>query len=189
MFLEWFRADVFAEAVGHPLHLAQANTSVSSAGTLRGIHFARLPPSQAKLVTCVQGAAFDVVVDLRVDSPSYGGWDAVLLDDEHRRAVYLPEGVGHAFLALEDHTVVTYLCSAPYAPGREHAVHPFDPELGIGWPTTDRHGDPVTPLLSAKDDAAPSLAQVREAGLLATYEEALAFTRSLLNPRAAEPGP
>ncbi len=189
VFLEWFREDVFAEAVGHPLHLAQANTSVSSAGTLRGIHFAQLPPGQAKFVTCLHGSAFDVVVDLRVGSPAYGQWDAVLLDDRDRRAVHLPEGVGHAFLALEDHTIVTYLCSAPYAPGREHAVHPLDPELGIGWPTADRHGNPITPLLSAKDDAAPSLAQVREAGLLATHAEALAFTRSLLNPRAAAPGP
>jgi dTDP-4-dehydrorhamnose 3,5-epimerase len=103
----------------------------------------------------------------------------VLLDDQDRRAIYVPEGVGHAFMALEDQTVVTYLCSTPYAPGREHAVHPRDPEIGIAWPTTDRHGTPVSPLLSPKDDAAPSLAQVRDSGLLPTYDEAVAFTRSL----------
>jgi dTDP-4-dehydrorhamnose 3,5-epimerase len=179
VFLEWFREDVFAGATGHPLRLAQANCSVSSAGTLRGIHFAQLPPSQAKFVTCVHGAAFDVVVDLRVGSSSYGLWDAVLIDDRERKAVYLPEGVGHAFMALEDHTVVNYLCSAPYAPGREHGVHPLDPEIGIDWPRTTRDGDPVTPLLSPKDDAAPPLAEVRDAGLLATYDEAVAFTHSL----------
>jgi len=189
VFLEWFREEVFTEAVGHPLHLAQANTSVSTAGTLRGIHFAQLPPGQAKFVTCLHGAAFDVVVDLRVGSPSYGRWDAVWLDDQDRKAIYLPAGVGHAFLALEDHTVVCYLCSAPHAPGREHAVHPLDPEIGIGWPTTDRQGSPISLLLSPKDDAAPSLAQVHESGLLATYDDALALTRSLLNPAAAAPGP
>jgi dTDP-4-dehydrorhamnose 3,5-epimerase len=181
VFLEWFREDVFTQAAGHPLHLAQANCSVSSAGTLRGIHFAQLPPSQAKFVTCVSGAAFDVVVDIRVGSPTYGQWDAVLIDDRDRRAVYLPEGLGHAFLALEDHTVVNYLCSAPYAPGREHGIHPLDPEIGIDWPTTSRSGDSVTPLLSPKDEAAPSLAQAREQGLLATYEETQAFVESLRN--------
>ena len=179
VFLEWFREDVFRQATGHRLHLAQANCSVSAAGTLRGIHFAQLPPSQAKFVTCVQGAALDVVVDLRVGSPTYGRWDAVLIDDRERRAVYLPEGLGHAFMALEDHTVVNYLCSAPYAPGREHGVHPLDPEIGIEWPTTGRDGTPVSALLSPKDAAAPTLAEARDAGLLPTYDEALAFTRSL----------
>jgi dTDP-4-dehydrorhamnose 3,5-epimerase len=188
VFLEWFREDVVAEALGHHLHLVQGNISVSRVGTLRGIHFARLPPGQAKLVTCLHGAAFDVAVDLRVGSASYGRWDAVLLDDVDRRAIYLPEGVGHAFLALEEHTAVSYLCSAAYAPEREHAVHPLDPEIGIEWPTTDRHGHPISALLSPRDDAAPSLAEVHASGLLASYEEALAFTRSLLSPRATAPG-
>jgi dTDP-4-dehydrorhamnose 3,5-epimerase len=179
VFLEWFREDVFAEATGHPLHLAQANCSVSSAGTLRGIHFAELPPSQAKFVTCVQGAAVDVVVDLRIGSPTFGQWDTVLIDDHDRRAVYLPEGLGHAFMALEDHTVVNYLCSSPYAPGREHAVNPLDPEIGITWPSSARDGSPISPLVSPKDEAAPTLAEARDAGLLATYDEALAFTRAL----------
>lgn len=179
VFLEWFREDVFASTVGHPLHLAQANCSVSGAGTLRGIHFAQLPPSQAKFVTCVHGAALDVVVDLRVGSPGFGQWDSVLIDDTDRRAVYLCEGLGHGFMALADDTVITYLCSAPYAPGREHGVHPFDPELGIVWPTSGPDGTRLAPLLSAKDDAAPSLAEVREAGLLATHEATQAFTDSL----------
>lgn len=179
VFLEWFREDVFERLTGHRFRLAQANCSVSSAGTLRGIHFAQLPPGQAKFVTCVHGAAFDVVVDLRVGSPSYGRWDAVLIDDQDRRAVYLPEGVGHAFMALEDHTVVNYLCSAPYAPGREHGVHPLDPQLAVAWPTTARDGSPLSALLSPKDDAAPTLAEVRDQGLLATYAEAQALASSL----------
>ncbi|MEO7350446.1 MAG: dTDP-4-dehydrorhamnose 3,5-epimerase [Marmoricola sp.] len=179
VFLEWFREDVFTELTGHPLRLAQANCSVSSAGTLRGIHFAELPPSQAKFVTCLHGAAFDVVVDLRVGSATYGQWDAVLLDDRDRRAVYLPEGVGHGFMALEDQTIVNYLCSAPYAAGREHTIHPLDAEIGITWPTRGRDGTPVSPLLSPKDQSAPTLAAVRDQGLLPTYEATQAFTDSL----------
>ena len=178
-FVEWFREDVFTERTGHPLRLAQANVSVSAVGALRGIHFAQLPPGQAKFVTCLHGAAFDVVIDLRTGSPSYGLWDAVVLDDRDRRAVYLPEGVGHAFLALAENTIVSYLCSAPYAPGREHAIHPLDPEIAIAWPTTARDGSPLIPLLSAKDQAAPLLAAVRDQGLLPSYAEARAFTDSL----------
>jgi dTDP-4-dehydrorhamnose 3,5-epimerase len=181
-FLEWFREDEFTEATGHALHLAQANCSVSRVGSLRGIHFAELPPGQAKFVTCAHGAALDVVVDLRVGSPAFGRWEAVTLDDDDRRAVYLPEGVGHAFLALADHTVVNYLCSAPYAPGREHAVHPLDTAIGIDWPTIARDGSELTLLLSAKDDAAPSLAEVQASGVLASYEECLAFSRDELAP-------
>ncbi|MBV9831145.1 MAG: dTDP-4-dehydrorhamnose 3,5-epimerase family protein [Marmoricola sp.] len=179
VFLEWFREDRFAEATGHRLRLAQANCSVSSAGSLRGVHFAQLPPSQAKWVTCLSGAALDVVVDLRVGSPAYGQWDSVLIDDVDRRAVYLPEGLGHAFLALDDATTIAYLCSTPYAPGREHGVHPLDPDLAIDWPTQDRRGRDITHVLSPKDAAAPSLAEVRDQGLLATYDDCRAFVASL----------
>jgi dTDP-4-dehydrorhamnose 3,5-epimerase len=178
-FLEWFRADRFAEATGHRFTLAQANASVSAAGTLRGIHFAQLPPSQAKWVTCLRGSVLDVVVDIRVGSPTYGTWDQVLLDDTDRRAVYLSEGLGHAFMSLEDESVVSYLCSAPYAPGREHGVHPLDPAVGIEWPTTSRDGAALKPLLSAKDDQAPSLAVAEAAGLLPSYDQARSFVASL----------
>jgi dTDP-4-dehydrorhamnose 3,5-epimerase len=178
-FLEWFRADRFAEATGHPFTLAQANASVSAAGTVRGVHFAQLPPSQAKWVTCLRGAILDVVVDIRVGSPTYGTWESVQLDDEDRRALYLAEGLGHAFMALEDDSVVSYLCSAPYAPGREHGVHALDPAIGIEWPTADRAGKPIEPLLSDKDQQAPSLAEAEKSGLLPTYDDALAFVASL----------
>jgi dTDP-4-dehydrorhamnose 3,5-epimerase len=178
-FAEWFRADRFAEATGHRFTLAQANCSVSAAGTIRGIHFAELPPSQAKYVTCVNGAAWDVVVDIRTGSPTFGRWEAVLLDDVERRAVYLGEGLGHAFLALRDNTVVGYLCSEPYAPGREHGINPLDPEIGIRWPTEDPDRRPLRYRLSAKDEAAPSLADLRAKGLLPDYGEARAFVRGL----------
>ena len=169
VFLEWFQGAPFAEAAGHPLTLAQANMSVSAAGVLRGIHFADVPPGQAKYVTCVKGAVLDVVVDIRTGSPTYGTWDAVLLDDADLRAIYLSEGLGHAFLSLEDGSTVVYLCSTPYAPGREHGIHPLDPAIGIEWPTTARDGSPLTVQLSVKDEAAPLLADAADQGLLPTW--------------------
>ena len=183
-FSEWFRADRFTEATGRDFHLAQANASVSTAGTLRGVHFAQLPPSQAKWVTCLRGSMLDVVVDIRVGSPTYGAWDSVVLDDRTRKGIFLSEGLGHAFMALEDNTVVSYLCSAPYAPGREHGVHPLDPAIGIEWPTTGADGQPLTPLLSPKDTEAPSLEEAASRGLLPTWDEA----RSFLDGASAVPG-
>lgn len=177
-FHEWFRAVEFEEALGHGLDLKQANCSVSAVGTLRGVHFAQLPPSQAKFVTCLSGAVMDVVVDIRVGSPTFGQWDSVVLDDVDRRCVYLTEGLGHAFLALDDRSVVSYLCSAPYAPGREFGVDPLDPAIGITWPDRSRSGDPMELLLSEKDRAAPSLAEAEEQGLLPSYDDALAFVAS-----------
>jgi dTDP-4-dehydrorhamnose 3,5-epimerase len=179
MFLEAFRADVFAEAVGHPLDLQQVNCSVSAAGVVRGIHFADVPPGQAKYVTCTSGAVLDVIVDLRVGSSGFGEWTSVLLDDVDRRAVYLSEGLGHAFVSLDDRSTVVYLCSAGYAPGREHGVHPLDPTVGITWPTTDRHGAPMELQLSAKDEAAPSLAEAEASGLLPRLDVIERYLRSL----------
>ena len=170
-FHEWFRPDLFAEATGVHLTVAQGNTSVSSAGTLRGIHVAQPPPGQAKYVTCLQGSVFDVVVDLRVGSPTFALWDAVLLDDVDRRAVYLSEGLGHGFLALEDGSVVTYLCSSTYDPDRERTIDPTDADLGIAWPGTGRRGTRLTRTMSDRDAAAPSLAQARDLGLLPVHSE------------------
>lgn len=175
VFLEWFQGGPFRDVVGHRLELGQANCSVSAAGVLRGIHFADVPPGQAKYVTCARGAVWDVAVDLRVGSPTFGTWDAVLLDDVDRRAIYLSEGLGHAFVSLEDDSTVLYLCSTPYAPGREHGVHPLDPEIGIDWPTKARDGSPLVPQLSAKDTAAPSVADARATGLLPRFDDVLAY--------------
>ncbi|MDG4750893.1 MULTISPECIES: dTDP-4-dehydrorhamnose 3,5-epimerase family protein [Micromonospora] len=163
VFLEWYRADRLAEVTGHEFHIAQANLSVSARGVVRGIHFADVPPGQAKYVICVRGAVLDVVVDLRVGSPTYGRWEAVPLNDVQRRGVYLGDGLGHGFCALTDDAVVSYLCSTSYDPTREHAVHPFDEELGIDWLVD-------TPSASARDAAAPTLARLREAGLLPRYD-------------------
>ncbi|MFC3502434.1 dTDP-4-dehydrorhamnose 3,5-epimerase [Micromonospora krabiensis] len=172
MFMEWYRFDRLAEAVGHPLRLAQANLSVSGRGVVRGIHFADVPPGQAKYVTCVRGAVLDVVVDLRVGSPTFGRWEGVRLDDAERRAVYLAEGLGHGFCALTDDATLSYLCSATYNPTGEHAVHPLDEELGIEWPAD-------VPQLSARDAAAPTLAEARESGLLPDYAACRAYVATL----------
>jgi dTDP-4-dehydrorhamnose 3,5-epimerase len=178
LFLEWYRYDRLAEAVGHPLRLAQANMSVSARDVVRGIHFSDVPPGQAKYVTCVRGAVFDVVVDLRVGSPTFGQWEGVLLDDADRRAMYIAEGLGHGFCALSDDATLTYLCSESYAPLREHGVHPLDPDLAIAWPA-------ASPVLSDRDAAAQSLSRARADGLLPDYQECLRWTESLRSQAAA----
>lgn len=173
-FFEWFTDRGFVEMVGHPFTMRQANCSTSSAGVLRGLHFAQLPPSQAKYVTCVRGSVFDVVVDIRVDSPTFGRWDSVLLDDVDRRSIYIPEGLAHGFLALQDQSTVMYLCSTPYAPQREHTINATDPAIGIEWPL------PASALLlSDRDASAPSLAAAHEAGVLPGWSETTAFIAGL----------
>lgn len=176
VFLESFRADRLAEHTGSRLEVLQTNVSVSSRGTVRGVHYADVPPSQAKYVTALHGSFLDFVVDLRVGSPTFGRWEAVRLDTVDRRAVFLSEGLGHALCALEDDSTVMYLCSATYDPGREHGIHPLDPALGLAVP------DDVDAVLSPKDSAAPTLGEALERGLLPAYEDCLAFRRSL--PRA-----
>ncbi|GAA3124759.1 hypothetical protein GCM10020001_052020 [Nonomuraea salmonea] len=145
------------------MDLAQVNCSVSRRGVLRGVHFADVPPGQAKYVTCAAGAVLDVVVDVRAGSPTFGRWESVRLDDESRHGLYIGEGLGHAFLALSESATVVYLCSTPYDPAREHGVHPLDPDLGIEWPLDGE------PLLSAKDAAAPTLKQALDAGSLPSW--------------------
>lgn len=172
-FLEWFRGAEFQSSVGHRLDVAQANCSVSRQGVIRGIHFADVPPGQAKYVTCAGGAITDVVVDLRVGSPTFGQWLAVPLTEHNHQALYIGEGLGHAFVAVSDQATVLYLCSAAYAPAREHGVHPLDPAIGIRWPAG------AETVLSDKDDSAPTLAQAQAGGLLPDYAECQAYLAEL----------
>ncbi|TDP93775.1 dTDP-4-dehydrorhamnose 3,5-epimerase family protein [Labedaea rhizosphaerae] len=169
MFVAPFQQDALVEAVGHPMRLAQTNHSVSSAGVIRGVHFADVPPSQAKYVYCPRGVVLDVVVDLRVGSPTFGQWEAVRLEAAACNAVYIAEGLGHAMMALEDDTVLSYLCSESYAPQREHGITPLDETLALPWPAE------LTPVLSPKDAGAPTLAQAQESGLLPDYAACLAY--------------
>lgn len=175
LFFEWLTDRGFSSFAGHRLDVRQANCSVSSAGVLRGLHFAQLPPSQAKYVTCVSGSVFDVVVDIRLGSPTFGRWDSVLLDDRDRRSIYISEGLAHGFLALQDNSTVMYLCSAEYNPQREHTICATDPLLAIDWPLIDG----AAPSLSDRDAAAPSLDEVRASGLLPTWEETQTFISGL----------
>lgn len=164
-FTEWFRIDKLEEATRYCFGVRQANLSRSKKGVVRGIHFADVPPGQAKLVTCLKGSIRDVVVDIRVGSPTFGTWEAVDLDDTCRDAVLLPVGVGHAFVAGDDDTLVAYLVSDVYTPHAEHGIHPLDSDLAIDF------GLPhVELLLSPKDAEAPTLAEAQAAGLLPEFD-------------------
>jgi dTDP-4-dehydrorhamnose 3,5-epimerase len=174
LFFEHYRFEPLEEALGHPFTVRQGNTSVSKRGTVRGTHYALVPPGQAKYVTTLRGAVIDYVIDLRVGSPTFGTWESVRLDDVDRRAVYLAEGLGHCFVALEDDTVVTYLVSQVYNPQRELGISPTDPDIGLVFP--EEAGEL---LLSPKDLAAPSLQQALDGGLLPSYDDCVAYERTL----------
>jgi dTDP-4-dehydrorhamnose 3,5-epimerase len=167
-FTEWYRTDILAEALGYEFTLAQANHSVSTRGALRGVHFALVPPGQAKYVYCAVGRVLDVTVDIRVGSPTFGAHDAVVLDSETPRAVYLSEGLGHAFVSLADSSSVTYLVSTLYSPGQEFGIDPMDRALDLPWPTD------LDLEFSAKDRAAPGLDEAAAQGLLPTMEQCAA---------------
>jgi dTDP-4-dehydrorhamnose 3,5-epimerase len=176
VFLEWYRFDRLEETVGHSLDLRQGNTSVSKRGSVRGIHFADIPPSQAKYVTAPYGAVLDFVIDIRVGSPTFGKWDSVLLDDKDRRAVYVAEGLGHCFVALTDNATVSYLVSDVYNPTAEHGINPLDEDIALAFPA-----EAGELLLSPKDTDAPGLAEAAAAGLLPTWDAARAFYATLDN--------
>ena len=170
VFLESFKESVFSDVVGHAFDLKQMNISVSQKGTVRGIHFADVPPGQAKYVQCFAGSILDVVVDIRVGSATFGEWAAVELDSVTRKGLYVAEGLGHAFCALTESVTVGYLCSEPYAPNREHGINPLDSDLGISWPALS------SLMLSDKDAAAPTLAEAARSGLLPTYADIQSWT-------------
>lgn len=171
VFFEHYRFEPLEAAIGHPFTVRQGNTSVSRRGTVRGIHYALVPPGQAKYVTALRGAVLDYVIDLRVGSPAFGTWESVRLDDVDRHAVYLAEGLGHCFVALDDDAIVSYLVSEVYNPQRELGISPSDPDIGLDLP--------ADVLLSPKDLAAPSLQEALDRGLLPTYSDCVAFEESL----------
>jgi len=175
VFLESFKSSALEDAIGHPFTLKQMNISVSRLGTVRGIHFADVPPGQAKYVQCFEGRILDIVVDIRVGSPTFGAWDAVEIDADRRNALYIAEGLGHAFCALTPTVTVGYLCSEPYAPNREHGIHPLDPDLALPWPEGES-------LLSPKDAAAPTLQEARAQGMLPDFVACTDFTTGLASP-------
>jgi dTDP-4-dehydrorhamnose 3,5-epimerase len=159
-FAEWFRFDHIEAETGFRFDVAQGNISSSTRGVVRGIHYADVPPGQAKYVMPVTGSIIDFVVDIRVGSPTFGEWVGEELHSANRDAMLVEPGLGHAFVALDDNTTVAYLVTDVFRPEREHGVHPLDPEIGLEFP------DGLEPILSEKDRVAPTLAEALAAGAL-----------------------
>ena len=171
-FYESFKAEEFPKLIGRNFDIKQTNTSSSSKGSVRGIHYALVPPSQAKLVQCQRGSIKDYVIDIRIGSPTFGQFEAIELDEKSASAIFIEEGLAHAFVALENNTIVTYYVSEKYNPEREKGINPFDKSLNILWPEIDL-------ILSEKDKAAISLEQAIDQGILTTYDECKKFIKSL----------
>lgn len=167
-FWEAMRADKLEDVLGEPFVPRQVSYSVSRRNTLRGIHSVAVPPGQAKYVTCVRGRLRDITVELRLGSPAFGTHHVTTLDAASGRSLFIPEGVGHGFLALEQDTCISYTMSSVYAPGTQIDIDPLDPELDLPWGLTE------PPLMSPKDTRAPSLAETVSAGLLPRWQGAAA---------------
>ena len=171
-FYESFKEEDFKNLIGRNLNIKQTNTSSSSKGSVRGIHYALVPPSQAKLVQCQRGSIKDYIVDIRIGSPTFGKFEEIELSENSASAVFLEEGLGHAFVALENQTVVTYYVTQKHNPDREKGINPFDKSLNVKWPEIDL-------VLSEKDKQAISLAEAKDQGLLPTFDDCKAFIKSL----------
>ena len=151
--VETYRGDLWPE-LGVDLDFVQHNHSRSVRGTLRGLHF-QTEPGQAKLVRCSSGRIFDVAVDLRRDSPTFGQWEGHELDDQAHRQLLVPIGFGHGFCVISETADVDYQLSSYYDPATESGVAWDDPDIGVEWPIDE-------PLLSERDKSAPKLAEVRD---------------------------
>lgn len=174
LFVSPFQGPAFAEATGLPAFpIAQSNHSRSRRGVVRGLHFTATPPGMAKYVYCARGAALDIVVDIRVGSPTFGAVDSVRMDQVDFNAMYFPIGVGHAFVALEDDTVMSYVLTGSYVPENELAISPLDPALDLPIPTD------LDIVLSDRDRVAVTLAQAAEQGMLPDFERCQALEREL----------
>jgi dTDP-4-dehydrorhamnose 3,5-epimerase len=130
-FEEQFRSSIIQSEIGREFEVLQVNQSISSRGVVRGIHWTASPNGQAKYVSCVKGSIWDVYVDLRKDSQTFGKWGAQVLSLENGKSAFISEGIGHAFLALEEGTVVNYLCTAEYDPAVDRTISPLDKYLAI----------------------------------------------------------
>lgn len=152
-FFESWNAERFA-AHGLPTRFVQSNVSSSSRGVLRGLHY-QWPRPQGKLVSVLEGEVFDVAVDIRRGSPTFGQWEGVVLSAENKRQFWIPEGYAHGFLGLSDRVIFTYLCTDVWVKEVDSNIRWDDPQIGIDWPID-------APLLSDKDAAAPVLADIAQ---------------------------
>ena len=171
-FYESFRDDIAKKYFGREFNIKQSNTSVSKKGSVRGIHYALVPPSQAKYVQCQKGSIVDYVIDIRIGSPTFSQFAEIKLSAEKPQAIFIEEGLAHAFVALEDETVVTYLVSENYNPDREKGINPFDSNIKINWPDINLE-------LSEKDKLANSLEVAGNQNLLPTFDDCKSFIKSL----------
>jgi dTDP-4-dehydrorhamnose 3,5-epimerase len=171
-FYESFKEEDFKKLIGRNLNIKQTNTSSSSKGSVRGIHYALIPPSQAKLVQCQRGSIKDYVIDIRVGSPTFGQFEEIELNENSASAVFIEEGLAHAFVALENQTVVTYFVTEKYNPEREKGINPFDKTLNVKWPDLEL-------ILSEKDKQAISLQEAKNQGLLPSFDECKKFIKSI----------
>lgn len=162
-FFEAFRVEEISRTTGFPFHVRQGNMTVSRRGVIRGLHGTGSGSGEAKLVSCVRGAALDVVVDLRVGSPTFGAFDSVLLTEESGDLVFLVDGLGHAYQTRADDTRISYLCAEQFVPGSQIDVNPLDPDLALPWALDEE------PILSSKDRAAPGLRAAAASGILPRY--------------------
>jgi dTDP-4-dehydrorhamnose 3,5-epimerase len=153
-FREWFKSNDIKKATGRDFEIEQANISLSSRGTLRGIHYSIAPRGQAKWITCVSGSIKDVIVDIRPESKSFGRWVEVELRGDSGCAIFISEGLGHGFVSLEDNTAVAYLVSTPFSPAHEFEINPLDEKIGINWGM-----NPSEMKISDKDKNAPTLSE------------------------------
>ena len=171
-FYESFKEEDFKKLIGRNLNIKQTNTSSSSKGSVRGIHYALVPPSQAKLVQCQRGSIKDYVIDIRVGSPTFGQFEEIELNENSASAVFIEEGLAHAFVALENQTVVTYFVTEKYNPEREKGINPFDKTLNVKWPDLEL-------ILSDKDKQAITIEEAKNQGLLPSFDECKKFIKSL----------
>ena len=162
-FSEWFKSSFLTELTGESFEPVQANVSISNAGVIRGIHYSLAPLGQAKLVTVLRGSILDVAVDVRVGSPTFGTYESVVMVAGDGQTMFLRSDMAHAFQALEDNTVVSYLVSSEYSPTDEKEISPMCARLGIDWDAS------VPPVLSEKDRAAPGLDQQHTAKFLPSF--------------------
>jgi dTDP-4-dehydrorhamnose 3,5-epimerase len=171
-FYESFKEEDFQKQFGRQLSIKQTNTSSSSKGSVRGIHYALVPPSQAKLIQCQRGSIIDYVIDIRVGSSTFGEFEKIELSESSPNAIFIEEGLAHAFVALENNTLVTYYVSEKFNSEREKGINPFDKTLNVKWPDLEL-------ILSEKDKLAISLDEAKSQGILPLFDECKAFIKSL----------
>lgn len=166
-FQEWFKYDEVEKATGIKFDVKQANCSISNKDVIRGIHFSLSKKGQSKWVFCLAGRITDVIVDIRIGSPTFGEYTCLDLQAGDGKCILIESGLGHAFLSQEDASVVTYLLSDPYSPIDEFSINPFDKTIGINWQSNKHIFEPI---LSTRDSTAPALIDLMAEGKLPLYK-------------------